>query len=152
MVGFPSAAGNSQQSSHGKPDVPICHLSHRECADVRTNVRQGNVHLFSLLSSSSCGLSANGHCRSYKRAPGLSILGLTIGGWQTIGFNGPEAGVMWSAQSAVPVPWQRGHTGPKDLTIVHGWIGKCSVTKELKAGGTDDVWVVAGQYAGRPLD
>jgi len=27
-----------------------------------------------------------------------------------------EPGVMWSAQSAVPVPWQRGHTGPKGST------------------------------------
>ena len=40
-----------------------------------------------------------------------------------------------SAQSAAPVPWQRGYTGPKGSTVVLGW------TKELKAGGTDDVAV-----------
>ena len=45
----------------------------------------------------------------------------------------------------VPVPWQRrGHTGPKASTVVRRWIGTCSVTKELKAGGTDDVCVSGG--------
>jgi len=41
--------------------------------------------------------------------------------------------------SAIPVPWQRGHTGPEGSIVVHRWIGTCSVTEELKAGGTDDV-------------
>jgi len=34
-------------------------------------------------SSSSCVLSAAGRCCSYERAPGLTILRLMIGGWQT---------------------------------------------------------------------
>jgi len=40
--------------------------------------------------------------------------------------------VTWLARSAVPVPWQRGHTG--------------SVAKKVQAGGTDDVcewWLVS---------
>jgi len=41
----------------------------------------------------------------------------------------------------VPVPWQRGHTGPQSSTVVRRWISTCSVTEELKAGGTDDVCV-----------
>jgi len=40
---------------------------------------------------------------------------------------------------AVPVTRQRGHTGPKGLTVVYEWTGMYSVTKELKAGGTDEV-------------
>jgi len=46
---------------------------------------------------------------------------------------------MLSALLAVSVPWQRGHTGPKSSTVVHGWISTCNVTEELKAGGMDDV-------------
>jgi len=42
--------------------------------------------------------------------------------------------------AAVPVPWQRGHTGPKGSTVVHRWIGACSVTKELETSGMHDVW------------
>ena len=41
---------------------------------------------------------------------------------------------------------QRGHTGPKGSTVVHRCISTCSVTEELKAGGTDDVcewWLVS---------
>jgi len=34
-------------------------------------------------SSSPCGLSSAGRCRSYERAPGLTILRLMIGGCQT---------------------------------------------------------------------
>jgi len=49
--------------------------------------------------------------------------------------------MKWSARSADPVPWQRGHTGPKVSAVVHRWIGTCNVTKELKSGGTDDVCV-----------
>jgi len=49
--------------------------------------------------------------------------------------------MKWSARSADPVPWQRGHTGPKGSTVVHRWIGTRNVTKELKSGGTDDVCV-----------
>jgi len=47
-------------------------------------------------SSSSCGLSGAGRCRSYERAPGLTILRSTIGGchtnvdWCEIRFDGPE--------------------------------------------------------------
>ena len=53
-----------------------------------------------------------------------------------------------SARSAVPFPYQRGHTGPKGSTVVHRWIGTCNVTEELKAGGRpmDDVcewWLVS---------
>ena len=33
--------------------------------------------------SSFCGLSGAGRCRSYERAPGLTILRSTIGGFQT---------------------------------------------------------------------
>ena len=53
---------------------------------------------------------------------------------------------MQSARSAIPVPLQRGHTGPKGSTAVHRWIGTCNVTEELKAGDTDDVcewWLVS---------
>jgi len=63
-----------------------------------------------------------------------------------IWFNGPEPGVAWSAWSAVPVPWQRDHTGPKGSTVVHGWIGASSAAKELQTSGTDDVcewWLVS---------
>jgi len=61
-----------------------------------------------------------------------------------------EPGVMRSAQSVVPVPWQRDHIGPKCSTVVHGWISMYNVTKELKAGGTDDVceWC-STQYWGK---
>jgi len=51
-----------------------------------------------------------------------------------------------SARSPVPVPCQRGQTGPKGSTVVHGRIATCNVTEELKAGGTDDVfewWLVS---------
>jgi len=37
-----------------------------------------------------------------------------------------EPGVMRSAQLVVPDPCQRGHTGPKSSTVVHGWIGMCN--------------------------
>jgi len=53
---------------------------------------------------------------------------------------------MWSARLAVPVPWQRGHRGPGGSTVVYRWIGTCSVTEEVKAGGTDDVcewWLIS---------
>ena len=45
---------------------------------------------------------------------------------------------MRSARSAVPVPWQMGHTDPKGSTVVLGWISTCSVIEELKAGGTGE--------------
>ena len=51
-----------------------------------------------------------------------------------------------SARSAVPVPGQRLHTGPKGSTVVDRWIGTCSVTEELETAGTDDVcewWLVS---------
>ena len=53
-----------------------------------------------------------------------------------------------SARSVVPFPWQRGHTGPKGSTVVHRWIGTCSVAEELKASGTDDVceWSDENRY------
>ena len=53
---------------------------------------------------------------------------------------------MLSARQAVLVPWQRRHSGPEASTVVHKWISTCSVTEELKAGGTDDVcewWLVS---------
>ena len=53
---------------------------------------------------------------------------------------------MRSARLTVPVPCQRGHTGPKGATVVHRWIDTCSVTEELKVGGTNDVfewWLVS---------
>ena len=59
----------------------------------------------------------------YERAAGLTTLCWMTGGYQTnvewceIRFNGPEPGVTMLAQSAVPVPWQRGHTGPKGSTF-----------------------------------
>ena len=59
-----------------------------------------------------------------------------------------------SARSAVPVPWQRSHTGPDGSTVVHRWIDTCNVIEELKARGADDVcewWLLAGQYVGGPL-
>ena len=96
-----------------------------------------------LSSSSSCGLSGAGRCRSYECSPGLIILRSMIGGcrtnveWCYIRFNGPEPGVTWSARSAVPVPWRRRHTGPDGSTVVYRWIGTCSVTEERKAGGMD---------------
>jgi len=82
----------------------------------------------------------------------LTTLCSTIGGcqnnveWSQIGFNGPKPGMTRSAQSAVPVPWQRCHMGPEGSTVVHRWIGTCNVTEELKAGGTGDVrewWLVS---------
>ena len=39
--------------------------------------------------------------------------------WCCIRFNGQEPGVTRSAQSAVPVTWQRRHTGPKGSTVVN---------------------------------
>ena len=36
--------------------------------------------------------------------------------------------------------------GPEGSTVVHRWIGTCSVTEELKADGMDDVrewWLVS---------
>ena len=89
-----------------------------------------------LSSSSSCGLSAAGRCHSYECSPGLMILRLMIGscptnaGWCYIRFNGPEPGVTW-----FPDPWRRCHTGPGCSTVVCRWIGTCSATEELKAGG-----------------
>jgi len=44
-----------------------------------------------------------------------------------------------SAQSTVPVLWQRHHTCPEGSTVVHSCIGMCSVTEKLKTDGTDDV-------------
>ena len=32
----------------------------------------------------------------------------------------------------VPVLWQRGHTGPEGLTVVHGSISSCNVAEELE--------------------
>jgi len=58
-----------------------------------------------------------------------------------------DAVVPWSA---VPFPRQMHHTSPKSSTVVHRWIGTCIVTEELKAGGTDDVCLVADHYVGRP--
>jgi len=56
------------------------------------------------------------------------------------------AGMTWSARLTVPVPWQKGHRGPKGSTVVHRCIGTCNVTEELKADGTDDVceWWLMG--------
>ena len=39
---------------------------------------------------------------------------------------------MRSARYVVPDFWQRGHTGPKGSTVVHGQIGKCNVDEELR--------------------
>jgi len=61
--------------------------------------------------------------------------------WCQIWFSGPEPGVAWSA---VPVPWHRGHTGPRSSAVVHGWIGASNVAKELQTSGTDDVCVCGG--------
>ena len=54
----------------------------------------------------------------------------------------------WDAISpiGVPVPWQRGHTihtCPKDSTVVHRWIGMCSVTEEFKADDVCDWWLIS---------
>jgi len=39
---------------------------------------------------------------------------------------------MQTAGSGVPVSWQSDHTGSEGLTVVHGWIGTCSVAKEFE--------------------
>jgi len=40
----------------------------------------------------------------------------------------------------VPVPWQRGHAGPKGTAVVHGSISASNVAKELQASGMDDLF------------
>jgi len=55
--------------------------------------------------------------------------------------------VTRSARSAVPVLGigATQYTRPKGSTVVHEWNGTSIVSKELKAGGTDDVcewWLV----------
>jgi len=79
-----------------------------------------NKQLWTSYSSSSwCGLSGAGCCRSHKHDPGLTILCLTIGGFKTnvewcqIELNSPEPSLMRSARSAIPVPRQSGHTSPR---------------------------------------
>jgi len=42
-----------------------------------------DILTYSYSSSSSCGLSSNGRCRSYEPVPGLTILRSTMGGFQT---------------------------------------------------------------------
>jgi len=46
---------------------------------------------------------------------------------------------MRSAGSGVAVSWQSGHTGSEGSTVVRGWIGTCSVAKELETSGADDM-------------
>jgi len=95
-------------------------------------------------SSSSCGLSCNGRCHSYERAPYLSILRSVIGScqtnaeWYQIWFNGPELGVARLA-------WSKGST------VVHGRIG---VTSDEWYGYYCDAanvvcclfWLLLGRY------
>jgi len=43
-------------------------------------------------------------------------------------------------------PLAKGHARPNGSTVVHRWTGMRTVTKELKAGGTDDVcewWLIS---------
>jgi len=51
--------------------------------DGRQEERPSSSSSSSSTSSSFCGLSGAGRCRSYERAPGLTILRSTIGGFQT---------------------------------------------------------------------
>ena len=39
----------------------------------------------------------------------------------------------------MPVPWQRGHAGPKGTAVVHGSISESNVAKELQTSGMNDL-------------
>ena len=52
----------------------------------------------------------------------------------------------------MPVPWQRGHAGPKGTAVVHGSISASNVAKELQTSSMNDLceWWLVGASANTP--
>ena len=91
------------------------------------------------------GLSGVERSRSHESTPCLTVLGSSIGGCQTnverckVRLHRPEPCMTRSAGRTIPVSWQRGQTGPKGSTVIHGWISTGNMAKKLETIGADNI-------------